>query len=172
MTVLHDHPELLPELLACVPKHCMPDWILGITGAPRTGKSKLVGCLVAHLRRRSPDVRVGIVAVDPSSRTSGGAVLGDRIRMMRHAADPNIFIRSLASRGHLGGLTRGVVAVLPVLRLLGCQYILVETIGVGQSEMDVASVVDHVALVLAPGQGDSIQLLKSVMMEVADLVVV
>jgi LAO/AO transport system kinase len=129
----------------------------------------LTDALVAEYRRRHPEGRVGVIAVDPSSPFTGGAVLGDRVRMMRHATDPMVFVRSMASRGHLGGLTLGVRGVLRVLGLIGCELVLVETVGVGQSEVEVAKVADLVLIVLAPGQGDSIQLLKAGLMEIGDL---
>jgi LAO/AO transport system kinase len=124
------------------------------------------------MREAEPDRRIGVVAVDPSSPFTGGAVLGDRVRMMRHATDPGVYIRSLASRGHLGGLSLGVKGVLQVLGMVGCEVVLVETVGVGQSEVEVARVADLVAVVLAPGAGDSVQMLKAGLLEVGDLFLV
>jgi LAO/AO transport system ATPase len=115
---------------------------------------------------------LGIVAVDPSSPFTGGALLGDRVRMMRHATDPHVFIRSLASRGHLGGLALGAMGVVRLLGLIGCDLVIVETVGVGQSEVEIAQNADQVIVVLAPGQGDSIQMLKAGLMEAGDLFVV
>ncbi len=182
MTRLEDEPQRLPELFRAVatldrckdaPLDCLlPRLVLGVTGAPGSGKSTLTDALVREYRERLPARRVGVIAVDPSSPFTGGAVLGDRVRMMRHATDPMVFVRSMATRGHLGGLTLGVRAVIRVMALIGCDVVIVETVGVGQSEVEVASVADLVAIVLAPGQGDSIQLLKAGLMEIGDLFVV
>ncbi|MBE3096669.1 MAG: methylmalonyl Co-A mutase-associated GTPase MeaB [Planctomycetes bacterium] len=182
MTQLEDEPHRLPELFRAVadtdgcraaPPGCLlPRVVLGITGAPGSGKSTLADALVREYRQRHPDRRIGVIAVDPSSPFTGGAVLGDRVRMMRHATDPMVFVRSMATRGHLGGLTLGVRAVIRVMALIGCDVVMVETVGVGQSEIEVAGVADLVLIVLAPGQGDSIQLLKAGLMEIGDLFLV
>jgi LAO/AO transport system kinase len=174
MTVLEAEPQRLAELFRHLPQSqwLRPRLVLGITGAPGTGKSTLVDATVAELRQRFPSRMVGVIAVDPSSPFTGGAVLGDRVRMMRHATDPLVFIRSLATRGHLGGLSLGVKAVLRVMALLGCDVVLIETVGVGQSEIEVARVADRVGVVLAPGAGDSVQMLKAGLMEVGDVFVV
>jgi LAO/AO transport system kinase len=180
MSVLADAPHRLPEVFNAIvalggDDHArlgLPRLLVGITGAPGSGKSTLTDALIRESRRRFPARRVGVVAVDPSSPFTGGAVLGDRVRMMRHATDPMVFVRSMASRGHLGGLALGVKGVIRVLGLIGCDIVFVETVGVGQSEVEVAAVADLVAIVLAPGQGDSIQLLKAGLMEIGDLFVV
>jgi LAO/AO transport system kinase len=182
MTILEDEPQRLPELFRAVaaldackgaPLDCLqPRLIVGITGAPGCGKSTLTDGITREYRLRHPGFRVGVVAVDPSSPFTGGAFLGDRVRMMRHATDPMVFVRSMATRGHLGGLTLGVRAVIRVMALLGCDVVIVETAGVGQSEVEVAGVADLVTIVLAPGQGDSIQLLKAGLLEIGDLFVV
>ncbi|RPJ61365.1 MAG: hypothetical protein EHM24_26500, partial [Acidobacteria bacterium] len=180
MSVLADQPHRLPEVYhaaaALEPADSewsrLPRLLIGVTGAPGCGKSTLTDAMVRAWRERHPARMVGVVAVDPSSPFSGGAVLGDRVRMMRHATDPMVFVRSMASRGHLGGLALGVKGVVRVLGLLGCDVVFVETVGVGQSEVEVASVADLVMIVLAPGQGDSVQLLKAGLMEVGDLFVV
>lgn len=174
MSLLEGSPQRLAELFSAFPqdKWPRPRLVLGITGAPGSGKSTLVDALVTELRERSPARRVGVVAVDPSSPYTGGAVLGDRVRMMRHAEDVNVFIRSLASRGHLGGLSLGVRGIIRVMGLIGCDVVVVETVGVGQSEVEVASVADQVVVVLAPGQGDSIQMLKAGLLEIADVFVI
>ena len=169
MSLLENEPERLPELFVGSADWPQPRLVLGVTGAPGSGKSTLTDALVAEYRRRHPERRVGVIAVDPSSPFTGGAVLGDRVRMMRHATDPLVFVRSMASRGHLGGLTLGVRGVLRVLGLIGCELVILETVGVGQSEVEVARVADLVLIVLAPGQGDSIQLLKAGLMEIGDV---
>jgi LAO/AO transport system kinase len=174
MTLLEAEPQRLAELFRHLPQSQWPRprLVLGITGAPGTGKSTLVDATVAELRQRSPSRLVGVIAVDPSSPFTGGAVLGDRVRMMRHATDPLVFIRSLATRGHLGGLSLGVKGVLRVMALLGCDVVLIETVGVGQSEIEIARVADLVGVVLAPGAGDSVQMLKAGLMEVGDVFIV
>jgi len=143
--------------------------VLGITGAPGTGKSTLVDQLVHNLRKRGE--RVGIVAVDPSSPFSGGAILGDRIRMMRHSVDPDVFIRSMATRGHLGGLARCTGEALAIFEAAGKSFILVETVGVGQDEIEVVKLADIILVVLTPGAGDDIQIFKAGIMEIGDIFV-
>ncbi len=180
MTIVADDPSRLPQLFQSVAtlrgidasRLTLPRLLVGITGAPGSGKSTLTDAIVREFRRRRPDQRVGVIAVDPSSPFTGGAVLGDRVRMMRHASDPMVFVRSMASRGHLGGLAFGVKGVVRVMGLLGCETVIIETVGVGQSEVEVAGVADLVMIVLAPGQGDSVQLLKAGLMEIGDLFVV
>lgn len=167
-----DHPASLADVLRGSHDWPQPRLILGITGAPGSGKSTLTDHLATEYRTRFPERRLGIVAVDPSSPFTGGALLGDRVRMMRHATDPMIFIRSLASRGHLGGLALGAKGVCRVMGLIGCDIVLVETVGVGQSEVEIAQNCDLTMVVLAPGQGDSIQMLKAGLMEAGDLFVV
>lgn len=172
MSIMTDEPQRLAELLAGSRDWQQPRLVLGVTGAPGSGKSTLVDHVATEFRRRYPERRLGIVAVDPSSPFTGGALLGDRVRMMRHATDPNVFIRSLASRGHLGGLALGAKGVVRVMGLVGCDLVIIETVGVGQSEVEIARNADLVAVVLAPGQGDSVQMLKAGLMEVGDLFVV
>ena len=144
--------------------------VVGLTGSPGVGKSSAVGALVAALRSRGE--RVGVLAVDPSSPFSGGAVLGDRVRMQEHALDPEVHIRSMATRGELGGLAAAVPAALRVLDAAGCTTTLVETVGVGQSEVAVAATADVTLVLLAPGAGDGVQLAKAGVLEVADVLVV
>jgi len=144
--------------------------VIGVTGAPGAGKSSLVDRLVASYR--SAGSRVGVVAVDPSSAYSGGAILGDRVRMMRHAMDGDVFIRSMATRGHLGGLARAATDAVDVLDAAGYDPILLETVGVGQDEVDVVRVADAVCVVLVPGMGDDIQAIKAGILEIADLFVI
>ncbi len=141
--------------------------ILGITGAPGSGKSTLTDGLIAALRERGS--RVGVVAVDPTSPFSGGAILGDRIRMTRWHDDPDVFIRSMATRGHLGGLAAATLQVLTVLDAAGYDALLVETVGVGQSEVDIVGVADTTVLVLTPNAGDAVQTFKAGIMEIADI---
>ncbi len=172
MSMMTDQPQRLGEMLAGSRKWPQPRLVLGVTGAPGSGKSTLVDHLAAEYRRRSPERRLGIVAVDPSSPFTGGALLGDRVRMMRHATDPRVFIRSLASRGQLGGIALGAKGVVRAMGLIGCDVVLVETVGVGQSEVDIAKNADLTMVVLAPGQGDSIQMLKAGLIEAGDVFVV
>jgi LAO/AO transport system kinase len=155
-------------------KHLYPEsgkgHIIGITGSPGVGKSTLTDRLIQHLRNQ--DHTVGVVAVDPTSPFSGGAILGDRIRMQRHATDEGVFIRSLATRGHFGGLTASARAVLTVLDAMGKDYLLVETVGVGQDEVEIAATAYTTLVVTVPGLGDDIQALKAGLLEVADILVV
>lgn len=144
--------------------------ILGITGAPGAGKSTLTDKLITYCR--SQGERVGMIAIDPSSPVSGGAILGDRIRMMQHARDEDVLVRSMATRGRLGGLCAAAGAVTRIMAWGGCNPIIIETVGVGQSEMDIIRLADVTALVSAPGLGDDIQALKAGLLEVADLMVV
>lgn len=167
-----DHPQRQAELLVGSQDWPQPRLVLGVTGSPGSGKSTLVASVVGEFRRRGPERRLGIVAVDPSSPFTGGALLGDRVRMMRYATDEGVFIRSLASRGRLGGLALGAKGVVRVMGLIGCDAVIVETVGVGQSEVEIARHADLTAVVLAPGQGDSIQLLKAGLIEAGDLFVV
>ena len=144
-------------------------WVTGITGAPGAGKSTLVDRLITAA---AAETTVAVIAVDPSSPFSGGAVLGDRIRMQEHTGDPNVYIRSMANRGHLGGLADATPRVVALLDGIGFGEILVETVGVGQAEIDVASSADTVVVVLNPGWGDSIQAAKAGLLEIGDVFVV
>ena len=144
--------------------------VLGVTGSPGSGKSTLVDALIAELRARGE--RVAVLAVDPSSPYSGGAILGDRIRMLRHHADAGVFVRSLASRGALGGLSARTLGVLALLEGAGFGWVMLETVGVGQSEVDVAAACDHTLLVLTPAGGDGVQAFKAGIMEIADVIAV
>ncbi|WP_436791806.1 methylmalonyl Co-A mutase-associated GTPase MeaB [Yinghuangia sp. YIM S10712] len=147
-----------------------PVRVVGVTGPPGAGKSTTVAALVGAYRERG--LRVAVLAVDPSSPYSGGALLGDRIRMSAHTGDPGVLIRSLATRGHLGGLAAAVPAAVRVLGALGFDLVLVETVGVGQSEIEIAAVADPTVVVLTPGAGDAVQAAKAGLLEVADLIVV
>jgi LAO/AO transport system kinase len=144
--------------------------IIGITGSPGVGKSTLTDRLIQYLRQEGKTV--GVVAVDPTSPFSGGAILGDRIRMQRHALDEGVFIRSLATRGHFGGLTASARAVITVLDAMGKDYVLVETVGVGQDEVEIAATAYTTMVVTVPGMGDDIQAIKAGILEVADILVI
>ena len=144
--------------------------ILGITGPPGAGKSTLTNGIISLLRKDQK--RIGIIAVDPSSPISGGAILGDRIRMMQHATDKDVVMRSMATRGRLGGLCATAGAAVRIMASCGCSTIIIETVGVGQSEMDIIRLADITLLVLAPGLGDDIQAMKAGLLEVADILVV
>lgn len=144
--------------------------VIGVTGAPGVGKSTLVGALIAELRRRQHSV--GVVAVDPSSPISGGAILGDRVRMTAHGDDDGVFIRSMASRGRSGGLSLATARVVDVLDAAGYEFVIIETVGAGQSEIEVAEVADLTLVVSAPGLGDDIQAMKAGLLEIADILVV
>jgi LAO/AO transport system kinase len=147
-----------------------PPRIVGVTGPPGAGKSTTVGALVGAYRGR--DLRVAVLAVDPSSPYSGGALLGDRIRMAAHINDPDVLIRSVATRGHLGGLAAAVPAAIRLLAALSYDLIVLETVGVGQSEIEIAAVADPTIVILNPGAGDAVQAAKAGLLEVADIVVV
>jgi GTPase len=162
-------PEAI-EVLKRVFPHTGKAYITGITGNPGAGKSTVVDALIAHYRAAGE--RVGVVCVDPTSPFSGGAILGDRIRMQRHALDPGVFIRSLATRGYLGGLSRSTFDIVHVLDAMGFQRILIETVGVGQDEVDVMRAAHTTVVVTVPGLGDDIQAIKSGLLEVADVLVV
>lgn len=144
--------------------------VFGITGAPGAGKSTLTAAMVEVLRGEGKTV--GVVAVDPSSPVTGGAILGDRIRMSRHAGDNGVFVRSLASRGHLGGLSRTAERVIDVMDASGRDVVIVETVGTGQSEVEIAGIADVRIVVVAPGLGDEVQAMKAGILEIADLLVV
>lgn len=144
--------------------------VVGITGSPGAGKSTVVNALVKTLREQN--ARIGIIAVDPSSPFTGGALLGDRVRMRDLSGDPGVFIRSMASRGSLGGLARATASVIKVLDAAGFDYILVETVGAGQAEVDIANAAQTTIVVEAPGMGDEIQSIKAGILEIADILVV
>ena len=170
ISLVEDASPLLREVARALAPHTGHATVIGLTGAPGVGKSTSTSALVSALRAEGK--RVGVLAVDPSSPFSGGALLGDRVRMQEHATDSGVFIRSMASRGHLGGLAWATPQALRVLDAAGCDVILVETVGVGQAEVEVASLADTTLVLLAPGMGDGIQAAKAGILEIADVFVV
>ncbi len=173
ISLVEDESPLLREVMAALAPLTASGpraHVVGVTGSPGVGKSTSTNALVGALRREGK--QVGVLAVDPSSPFSGGALLGDRVRMQDHASDPGVFIRSMASRGHLGGLAWSTPQALRVLDAAGCDVILVETVGVGQSEVEVAGLADTTMVLLAPGMGDGIQAAKAGILEIGDLYVV
>lgn len=145
-------------------------YTVGLTGAPGAGKSTLTSAIIGHLR--SLEIEVAVVAIDPSSPFTGGAILGDRVRMQDHATDPGVFIRSMATRGHLGGLSLATPEAIRLLDAVGRRWVLVETVGVGQVEVEIAGKADTTVVVLNPGWGDSVQANKAGLMEIADVFVI
>ncbi|MCW2835155.1 MAG: transport system ATPase [Nocardioides sp.] len=170
ISLVEDGSPLLREVMTALAPHAGHAHVVGITGSPGVGKSTSTNALVTELRRAGR--RVGVLAVDPSSPFSGGALLGDRVRMQDHALDPGVYIRSMASRGHLGGLAWTTPQALRVLDAAGCDVILIETVGVGQSEVEIAGLADTTLVLLAPGMGDGIQAAKAGILEIGDLYVV
>jgi LAO/AO transport system kinase len=170
ISLVEDAHPALREVMAALAPHTGNAHIIGITGSPGVGKSTSTNALVAAYRAQGK--RIGVLAVDPSSPFSGGALLGDRVRMQDHALDPEVYIRSMASRGHLGGLSWTTPQALRVLDAAGCEVILVETVGVGQSEVEVAGLADTTIVLLAPGMGDGIQAAKAGILEIGDIFVV
>jgi LAO/AO transport system kinase len=159
-------PEATESLRELFPKTGNA-YVIGITGSPGAGKSTLTNRLIAHYRKQGKTV--GVIAVDPTSPFTGGAILGDRIRMQEHATDPGVFIRSLATRGNLGGLSRATGDCIRVMDAMGRDVVIVETVGVGQDEIDIAQMAHTTVVVLVPGMGDDIQAIKAGILEVADL---
>ncbi|MFJ9416283.1 MULTISPECIES: methylmalonyl Co-A mutase-associated GTPase MeaB [unclassified Streptomyces] len=162
-------PELR-EVMATLAPLTGNAYVVGLTGSPGVGKSTTTSALVTAYRKAGK--RVGVLAVDPSSPFSGGALLGDRVRMSDHASDPGVYIRSMATRGHLGGLAWAAPQAIRVLDAAGCDVVLVETVGVGQSEVEIASQADTSVVLLAPGMGDGIQAAKAGILEIGDVYVV
>ena len=170
ISLVEDASPLLREVMTALAPYTGHAQIVGITGSPGVGKSTSTSALVSELRKQGK--RVGVLAVDPSSPFSGGALLGDRVRMQDHALDRDVYIRSMASRGHLGGLAWTTPQALRVLDAAGCDVILIETVGVGQSEVEIAGLADTTMVLLAPGMGDGIQAAKAGILEIGDLYVV
>lgn len=171
ISLVEDQTELGPAIMQGLDQQRLDTALtVGITGPPGAGKSTLTSALVHHLREQG--LRVGIIAVDPSSSLTQGALLGDRIRMMDHALDCDVVVRSMATRGRLGGVCASAGAAMRIMAASGCRIILIETVGIGQSEMDIASLADITLLVLAPGFGDDIQAMKAGILEVVDLLVI
>jgi LAO/AO transport system kinase len=169
ISLVEDADPALPEVAASLAGAGTAQ-VIGLTGSPGVGKSTTTNELVRALRRDGR--RVGVLAVDPSSPFTGGAILGDRVRMQDHATDPGVYIRSMSSRGHLGGLAAATPQAVRVLEGAGCDVVLVETVGVGQAEVEVASLADTTLVLLAPGMGDAIQAVKAGILEIADVFVV
>ncbi|GLZ48002.1 LAO/AO transport system kinase [Actinomycetospora sp. NBRC 106375] len=167
VSLVEDASPRLRELAAALAPYTGHARVVGLTGSPGVGKSTTTSALVTALR--ADGRRVGVLAVDPSSPFSGGALLGDRVRMSEHATDPGVFIRSMATRGHLGGLAAATPQALRVLDAAGCDVVLVETVGVGQSEVEVVALSDTTVVLLAPGMGDGVQAAKAGILEVADV---
>jgi GTPase len=170
ISLVEDESPRLREVMAALGPHTGNAQVIGITGSPGVGKSTSTNALVGALRKQ--DKRIGVLAVDPSSPFSGGALLGDRVRMQDHALDREVYIRSMASRGHLGGLAWSTPQALRVLDAAGCDVIIIETVGVGQSEVEIAGLADTTLVLLAPGMGDGIQAAKAGILEIGDVYVI
>jgi LAO/AO transport system kinase len=164
-----ENPEALEEMSSLFP-HTGQAYIIGVTGAPGVGKSTLLDSLIGQYRKQA--LRVGVIAIDPTSALTGGALLGDRIRMQRHAADEQVFIRSLATRGWTGGLAKAALGAAHVMDAMGKDIILIETVGSGQVEIDIVKAADTTLLVMAPGSGDEIQMMKAGILESADVIAI
>ena len=170
ITLVEQRDPSVRHLLESLGDRAARPAVVGVTGAPGTGKSTLVDGLIALLRGR--EQRVAVLAADPNSPYSGGAILGDRIRMQRHVLDPGVYIRSMGARGHLGGLSVASREAIRLLGAFGFDWVVLETVGVGQSELEVAAIADTTVVVLTPGLGDGVQMIKAGIMEIADVFVV
>ncbi|UCG19802.1 MAG: methylmalonyl Co-A mutase-associated GTPase MeaB [Deltaproteobacteria bacterium] len=170
ITLVENEDSRALQIMGAIYPHTGKAYVLGITGSPGTGKSTLTDKITTILRER--EQTVGVIAVDPSSPFTGGALLGDRIRMQRSSGDAEVFIRSMATRGNLGGLARTTADVVKIMDAFGKDWVIVETVGVGQDEVEIAKTADTTIVVLAPGLGDTIQSMKAGVMEIADLYVV
>jgi LAO/AO transport system kinase len=170
ISLVEDGDPALPRIAAALAPYTGHAQVIGLTGSPGVGKSTTTNELVRAVRATGK--RVGVLAVDPSSPFTGGAILGDRVRMQDHATDAGVYIRSMSSRGHLGGLAAATPQAVRVLEGAGCDVVLVETVGVGQAEVEVASLADTTLVLLAPGMGDAVQAVKAGILEIADVFVV
>jgi LAO/AO transport system kinase len=170
ISLVENGDPALPEVAAALAPYAGHAQVIGLTGSPGVGKSTTTNELVRALR--ADGRRVGVLAVDPSSPFTGGAILGDRVRMQEHTGDPGVYIRSMSSRGQLGGLSAAAPQAVRVLEGAGCEVILVETVGVGQAEVEIASLADTTLVLLAPGMGDAIQAVKAGVLEIADVFVI
>ena len=170
ITDIENDPLGIIDELKVLYRSAKTAYIIGVTGAPGTGKSTLVGKMIEALRKE--ELKVGVIAVDPTSPFSQGALLGDRIRMQRHWNDDGVFIRSLASRGHFGGVSKSTADVVRVMSAMGKDIVIIETVGVGQDEIEIASMADTTLVVVIPGMGDEIQLMKAGIAEIGDILVV
>jgi LAO/AO transport system kinase len=170
ISLVEDGSSSLPELSGALFGHTGRAWSLGLTGAPGVGKSSIAASLVGLARERRQ--KVAVLAIDPTSPFSGGALLGDRVRMQAHATDPEVYIRSMATRGHLGGMALAAPEALRILDASGADLVVVETVGVGQAELEVATATDTTVVVLQPKWGDAVQVAKAGILEIADVFVV
>src|SRR5580765_78482 len=168
--MVEDGADELPVLSEAIYAETGGGYTIGLTGSPGVGKSSLVSALVESARAR--DVTVAVLAIDPTSPFSGGALLGDRVRMQAHATDPGVFIRSMATRGHLGGMALAAPEAIRILDAAGTDLVLVETVGVGQAEVEVATATDTTLVVVSPGWGDAVQVSKAGILEIANVFVV